>query len=658
MTHHEVPLIPRKLLFGNPDRAMVQISPDGKTLSWLAPLDGVLNVWVAPRGDPGNARAVTHDTGRGIRFYGWAYTNDHILYIQDKNGDENWRLYSVNLVENTERDLTPFDGVQARLIGVSYKHPEEVIIGLNDRDPRYHDIYRQALPTGERTLLLQHDRFMSVAMDDDYRMRFAIQMTADGGVELYAPGGPDGPTTNEDWELWDIIPPEDVITTNLAGFGPGNRLVYITDSRGRDTSALLEVEPETKASRLLAEDPQVDAGEVLIHPTGKQAQAVSFTYERKRWEVIDPSIAPDLDLLRIFSEGDPEITSRTLDDRAWIVAYLVDDGPVRYFLYDRVAREVSFLFTNRAALEGQPLVVMHSAVVKSRDGLDLVCYYSLPPGSDPEGNGRPSRPQPMVLFPHGGPWGRDVWGYNPYHQWLANRGYAALSVNFRASTGFGKAFVNAGDREWGGKVMEDQQDAVRWAIAQGIADAERVGVMGGSFGGYSVLAGLTLFPETFACGVDLVGPSNLITLLESVPPYWKPQFELFATRVGDPRTEEGRALLAKHSPLTYVENIRRPLLIGQGANDPRVKQAESDQIVAAMQANGIPVTYLLYPDEGHGFARPENNQSFSAVAEAFLGRCLGGRVEPIGDDFDGASLTVPAGAEEVPGLVEALSARQ
>jgi dipeptidyl aminopeptidase/acylaminoacyl peptidase len=251
-----------------------------------------------------------------------------------------------------------------------------------------------------------------------------------------------------------------------------------------------------------------------------------------------------------------------------------------------------------------------------------------------------------------------VWGYNPYHQWLANRGYAALSVNFRASTGFGKAFVNAGDREWGGKVMEDQQDAVRWAIAQGIADAERVGVMGGSFGGYSVLAGLTLFPETFACGVDLVGPSNLITLLESVPPYWKPQFELFATRVGDPRTEEGRALLAKHSPLTYVENIRRPLHIGQGANDPRVKQAESDQIVAAMQANGIPVTYLLYPDEGHGFARPENNQSFSAVAEAFLGRCLGGRVEPIGDDFDGASLTVPAGAEEVPGLVEALSAPQ
>jgi dipeptidyl aminopeptidase/acylaminoacyl peptidase len=652
MISHGVPLIPRKLLFGNPDRAMVQLSPDGKQLSWLAPLDGVLNVWVAPRDGPANARPVTRDTGRGIRFYGWAYTNDHILYIQDVNGDENWRLYAVDLAADTVLDLTPFEGTQARLIGISHKHPEEVIVGLNDRDPRFHDIYRLALLTGERTLLLQHDRFLSVVPDDDFRLRFAVQMTPDGGLDMYAPTG-DG-----DWEVWDSFPPEDVLTTGLEGFGPENRLVYIKDSRGRDTSALLEVEPETKTTRLLAQDPQVDAGQVMIHPTGKQAQGVSFTHERKRWEVIDPSIAPDLEMLRVVSEGEAEVVSRTLDDRAWIVAYEVDDGPVRYFLYDRVAREASFLFTNRAALEGQPLVKMHSAIVKSRDGLDLVCYYSLPPGSDPDGDGHPDRPQPMVLFPHGGPWGRDVWGFDPYQQWLANRGYATLSVNFRASTGFGKAFVNAGDREWGGKVMEDQQDAVRWAIAQGIADAARVGVMGGSFGGYSVLAGLTLFPEAFACGVDLVGPSNLFTFLESVPPYWKPQFELLATRVGDPRTEEGRALLEKHSPLTYVENIRSSLLIGQGANDPRVKQAESDQIVAAMQARGIPVTYVLYPDEGHGFARPENNLSFNAIAEAFLARCLGGRVEPVGDDFEGASLTVPTGAEVVPGLAEALSARQ
>ena len=283
-----------------------------------------------------------------------------------------------------------------------------------------------------------------------------------------------------------------------------------------------------------------------------------------------------------------------------------------------------------------------------------MAYYTLPLGTDSDGDGIPDRPLPMVLFPHGGPWGRDTWGYNPWHQWLANRGYAVLCVNFRSSTGFGKAFVNAGNLEWGGKIMDDQIDAVRWAIAQGIADPSRVAVMGGSFGGYSTLAGLTFTPEVFACGVDLVGPSNLITLLESMPPYWKPMLEMFTTRVGDHRTEEGRALLKKHSPLTYVERIRRPLLIGQGANDPRVKQAESDQIVQAMQAKGIPVTYVLYPDEGHGFARPENNLSFNAIAEAFLARCLGGRYQPIGDDFQRSSLQVPTGADEVPGLPEAL----
>lgn len=649
MTHHETPLIPRKLLFGNPDRAMVQLSPDGKNLSWLAPLDGVLNVWVAPRDDPESARPVTQDTGRGIRFFGWAYTNGHILYIQDKNGDENWRLYAVDVTSNTVRDLTPFEGVQARIVEASHKHPEEVLVGLNDRDPSFHDIYRVGILSGERTLLLQHDRFMSVEADDDFLLRFAIQMTPDGGLEMYAPSADDA------WELWDTIPAEDVLTTSLAGFGPGNRMVYLKDSRGRDTAAFVEVEPESRATRLLAEDAQADAGGVLIHPTGKQVQAVSFTYERKRWEVIDPSIEPDLAILRTVADGDAEITSRSLDDRWWVVAYVVDDGPVPFYLYDRWEREARFLFTNRAELEGQPLVKMHSAVIKSRDGLDLVCYYSLPVGADPDGDGYPDRPLPTVLMPHGGPWGRDVWGLNPWHQWLANRGYAVLNVNFRASTGFGKAFTNAGDMEWGEKVMDDQQDAVRWAIAQGIAAADKVAVLGGSFGGYSVLAGLTMFPETFACGVDLVGPSNLITLLESVPPYWKPQFELFATRVGDPRTEEGRALLQRHSPLTYVENIRRPLLIGQGANDPRVKQAESDQIVEAMRAKDIPVTYVLYPDEGHGFARPENNLSFAAITEAFLARCLGGRVEPVGDDFKGSSLTVPVGAEETPGLAEALA---
>jgi dipeptidyl aminopeptidase/acylaminoacyl peptidase len=292
--------------------------------------------------------------------------------------------------------------------------------------------------------------------------------------------------------------------------------------------------------------------------------------------------------------------------------------------------------------------------VRSRDGLDLVSYYSLPADSQGADKARPDQPLPMVLYVHGGPWGRDRWGYNAVHQWLANRGYAVLSVNFRASTGFGKAFINAGNRQWGAAMHDDLIDAVDWAIAEGIADPERVAIMGGSYGGYATLAGVTFTPLKFACGVDIVGPSNLVTLLETVPAYWKPQIEVFTTRVGDHRTEAGRAFLTERSPLTYAERIARPLLIGQGANDPRVKQAESDQIVQAMRGKGIPVTYVLYPDEGHGFARPENRLSFNALAEAFLAQCLGGRYEPFGDAFAGSTITVPVGAEGVPGLQDAL----
>jgi dipeptidyl aminopeptidase/acylaminoacyl peptidase len=649
MRYSDTPLIPRRALFGNPDRASVQVSPDGTRLAWLAPRDGVLNVWVAPRENVAAARPVTQDTGRGIRSYLWAFTDAHILYVQDKNGDENWRLYAVDLQSNAVQDLTPFEGVQARLIEVSPKYSGEVIVGLNHRNPQWHDIYRINLVTGERTLLLQHDRFTDVAMDDEYRLRYAFQMTPDGGLGIYVPSG-------EDWQLWDTVPAEDVLTTSPVGFDKANRLIQMKDSRGRDTSALVELDPETGGSRLLAEDPQADAADVLRHPTERHVQAVSFIYDRKRWQILDPTIEPDLAYLGTLADGDVEIASRTLDDAYWVVLYLVDDGPARFYLYDRTRRTASFLFTNRQALEGQPLVTMSPVVIASRDGLGLVAYYSLPPGSDANGDGIPDRPVPMVLTPHGGPWYRDFWGYNPWHQWLANRGYAVLAVNFRASTGFGKAFINAGNLQWGGKILDDQIDAVRWAIGQGIADPTRVAIMGGSFGGYSTLAGMTLTPEVFACGVDLVGPSSLITLLESMPPYWKPMLELFATRVGDHRTEEGRALLTKHSPLTYADRIRRPLLIGQGANDPRVTQVESDQIVQAMQAQGIPVTYVLYPDEGHGFARPENSLSFNAIAETFLARCLGGRSEPIGDDLQGSSLTVPVGAQHIPGLAEALAA--
>lgn len=649
----QVALIPRRLLFDNPERAMARLSPDGAYLAYLAPRDGVLNVWVAPRDAPETARPVTRDTGRGIRMYLWAYTSRHILYLQDKNGDENWRIYAVDVsAEETQPlDLTPFEGVQAQLQGASPLFPEEILVGLNDRSPQWHDLYRINLLTGQRTLLEQNDRFLGYLADDDYRLVVALQMTPDGGLAVHRRAG-DG-----SWQPVEQVPPEDMLTTEPAGIDRAGKVVYWKDSRGRNTSAVIAQNLVSGERVLLAEDARADAQDVLLHPADHHVQAVSFVYERKRWQVIDPALEPDLAYLRTVADGEIEIASRTLDDRFWVVIYLVDDGPARFYLFDRQQRAARFLFTNRPALEGQPLVRMHPVIIRSRDGLELVSYVSLPSGSDSDDDGIPDQPLPLVLNPHGGPWARDFWGFNPWHQWLANRGYAVLCVNFRSSTGLGKTFTNAGDREWGGKILADQVDAVRWAIAQGIADPAKVAVMGGSFGGYSTLAGLTFYPELYACGVDIVGPSNLITLLESIPPYWKPMLELFTTRVGDFRTEEGRSLLKAHSPLTFADRIRAPLLIGQGANDPRVKQAEADQIVAALQAKNIPVTYVLYSDEGHGFARPANSLSFYAIAEAFLAKCLGGRYEPVGDDFAGSSLQVLVGAGDVPGLVQALENR-
>jgi dipeptidyl aminopeptidase/acylaminoacyl peptidase len=615
----DIPIIPRKVFFGNPDKASVQISPDGAFIAYLAPRDGVLNVWVAPRADLEVAQPITHDTGRGIRFYMWAYTSKHILYIQDQGGDENWRLFSVDVASTQSKDLTPFDSVQTQFKQASPDFPEEIVIGLNNRVPELHDIYRVNIVSGELTLLEENDGYLDYNVDDDYQLRLAHKMLPDGGVAIFKLDQEHG------WETWDTVPGEDMLTTGTIGFDKYGHQIFMKDSRGRNTSAVVACNLDDKEMTLLAVNELADAQDVLQHPAEKHIQAVSFIYERKQWQILDKSIEADFAYLHTIADDDLEIVSRTHDDQFWVVRYLVDDGPVRFYLYDRQRGIADFLFTNRKDLEGQPLVKMHSEVIKSRDGLDLVVYYSLPLDSADLGDKVPHHPVPMVLIPHGGPWGRDFWGYDPLHQWLANRGYAVMFVNFRSSTGFGKAFTNAGDFEWGGKIIEDQVDAVQWAISKGIADPERVAIMGGSFGGYSTLAGLTFFAEVYACGVDIVGPSNLITLLESVPPYWKPMLELFTERVGDHRTEEGRALLAEHSPLTYVDRICRPLLIGQGANDPRVKQAESDQIVQAMKAKNIPVTYVLYPDEGHGFARPENKMSFHAIAEAFLSNSLGGR---------------------------------
>nr|BAL58169.1 aminopeptidase [uncultured Acetothermia bacterium] len=638
-----VSIIPRKVLFGNPDRIQARLSPDGSHIAFLAPLNGVLNVWVAPIENPEAAKPVTRDTKRGIRFYFWAYTNRHILYIQDKDGDENWRIYSVDLSTHSTKDLTPFEGVQAEIYKVSYKLPTEILIGLNNRDSRMHDVYRLNIETGERALVVENtEGLLGFVSDDLYHLRLAMRFTPEGGTEMLR-RTPEGA-----WQLFVKIAQEDSLTTGPRTLDKTGTVVYMIDSRGRDTAALVAINLETGEQKLLFEDPRADVSDVLIHPTEKTVQAVAATYERKHWTVLDHSIAEDLAYLQTVADGELEVVSRTLDDTRWVVAYVMDNGPVRYYLYERRQKQARFLFTDRKALEGLPLARMHPVMLTSRDGLTLVSYLTLPVWADPDGDGRPTEPLPMVLLVHGGPWARDSWGYDPFHQWLANRGYAVLSVNFRGSTGFGKKFVNAGDKEWGGKMHDDLVDAVQWAIAEKIADPKRIAIMGGSYGGYATLVGLTFTPELFACGVDIVGPSNLITFMNSIPPYWVPMLTLLTSRVGDHRTEEGRQFLLSRSPLSYVERICKPLLIGQGANDPRVKQAESDQIVQAMRAKNIPVTYVLFPDEGHGFARPENRIAFFAVAEAFLARHLGGRCEPIGEDFVGSSITIPVGAEELP----------
>ncbi|WP_455282990.1 S9 family peptidase [[Eubacterium] cellulosolvens] len=641
-------LIPRKVLFGNPDRITVRLSPDGTKISFLAPVDDVLNVWVGPIEDPTSARPVTIDEDRGIYRYFWSYTNEHIIYIQDKAGEENWRIYSVNVGTNITKDLTPLEGVNAQVQGVSPKFPYEILVALNDRVPELHDIYRVNIETGHRQLIEENEGFSGYMVDDNYDIRYAYSMTADGGYELLEPNHEMG------WALFLRVPMEDTLTTDPIGFDKTGNHMYIIDSRDRNTAALYQLNLENKDKIMLAENETADVDDLIIHPTEKTVQAVAFYYDRKHWRVLDEEILQDLTYLKSIADGDVEIVSRTLDDKHWIVAYILDNGPVQYYIYNHMKQKAEFLFTNNQQLEELPLAKMHPTVIESRDGLNLVSYYTLPLNSHENGELRPRDPLPMVLLVHGGPWSRDIWGYDSQHQWLANRGYAVLSVNFRMSTGFGKEFINAGNLEWGGKMHDDLIDAVQWSVDEGIADPDRIAIMGASYGGYATLAGMTFTPETFSCGIDIVGPSNLVTLLESLPPYWEPTIELFTKRVGDHRTDEGKQLLIERSPLTYVDRIQNPLLIGQGANDPRVKQSESDQIVQSMKEKEIPVTYVLYPDEGHGFAKPENRLSFYAVVEAFLSECLGGIYEPIGNDFKGSSITVPTGSEHIPGLIEEL----
>ncbi|MGC1271497.1 MAG: S9 family peptidase [Croceibacterium sp.] len=629
-----VPLIPRDALYGNPSRSSAQISPDGQWLGWMAAQDGVMNVWIAPVADPSAARLMTHAKDRPIPQYFFAQDSQSLLYVQDKAGDENYLLYQVNLASGEERCLTPFENTRVRFMGSSVTRPGKVLLALNNRDARFHDPYLLDLATGEMELVYENNAYVGFLPDDALALRWAIAPNAAGGTDMFEfVDGQPSATPRESTGL------EDALTTSVAGYTTDGATLYWLDSRGRNTAALFAEDTATGEKRLVAESDKADIGGTLSHPLTGEVQAFSVNYLKSEWTALDPAIGASLDWLRTQLPGEFGVQSRTDDDTKWIVWNDPLTAPSRVYLYDRQAQALTLFYTTRPELEGAPLQPMQALEIPARDGLTLVSYLTLPP----EAKG----PVPLVLLVHGGPWARDGYGFNRAHQWLANRGYGVLSVNFRGSTGFGKQFINAGNLQWAGTMHDDLLDAVDWAVAQSIADPAKVAIMGGSYGGYATLVGLTYTPETFACGIDIVGPSNLETLLETIPPYWEPMVKQFHERMGNPTTPEGKQLLIDRSPIHKADKIVKPLLIGQGANDPRVKQAESDQIVAAMEKHGIPVTYVLFPDEGHGFARPENNIAFNAVVEQFLATCLGGRAEPVGGTLAASTAQVVTGKEHV-----------
>ncbi len=648
-TEEAAPLIPRDHLFGNPTRAQGRISPDGKWLSWLAPSNDVLNVWMAPVDDPDNARVMTEATDRPIRQYFWAPDSNSLLYIQDKGGDENFLLYGIDVESGEETTLTPFENTRVTLIGGSEQIRDKILVGLNNRNPQFHDVYLLDLNTGELTQVIENEGYAGFMADDTLTVRMALRQNAEGGTDYFHVV--DNKVEEEPFASTAM---EDSLTTSPAGYTTDGSTLYWLDSRGRNTAALVAQDMATGETTIVAENDKADIGGTIRDPKTGVVEAYSVEYLKTEWTAMDPEVKAALEFLDGKLDGEFGVQSRTEDDSTWIVWNDPLTAPSATYIYDREAQTLSPFYTARPELEGAPLQPMHALEIASRDGLTLPSYLTLPPGSDADMDGRPDAPVPMVLLVHGGPWARDGFGYNSLHQWLANRGYAVMSVNFRGSTGFGKDFINASNLQWGLKMHDDLIDATDWAIAEGITGADQVAIMGGSYGGYATLAGLTFTPEKFACGVDIVGPSNLETLLETIPPYWAPLVKLFHTRMGDPSTEEGLALLKAASPLYKASEITKPLLIAQGANDPRVKQAESDQIVAAMKEAGIPVTYVLYPDEGHGFARPVNNISFTAVTENFLAECLGGRAEPIGDALEPSTAEIVEGAEHVKGLEDLL----
>jgi dipeptidyl aminopeptidase/acylaminoacyl peptidase len=622
---HSVPLIPRQLLFGNPEKTSAKLSPSGTHLAYLAPdANNILNVWVRDLKQEGKQdRQVTADRKRGVRQFFWQFNNEHILYIQDKDGDENGHLYQTHIETQLTKDLTPFDGVKIGIVGVSYRFPHEILIQMNKRDATLFDVYRLNLQTGQLQLDTENPGgVIGWIADHNFQVRASQSLTADGSTLIRVRNNVTSP-----WR--DLLTIEPTEMGELEGFSADNQHLYMMTSLDANTSRLLKVNIETGERAWMAEDPNYDLSTLLLHPTTYALEAVGVERDRYEWIVLDPSLTVEFNELSQRLKGPFSLVSRDLANQTWVVVSQSDQRPLHFYLYRRTNKSLEFLFSTQPMLERYSLSPMQPIRIKARDGLVLHGYLTLPYDQE-------AQKLPAVLLVHGGPWSRDSWGLQPAVQWLANRGYAVLQINFRGSTGYGKNFLNAGNREWANKMHHDLLDGKEWLIRQGYADPDRVAIMGGSYGGYATLVGLAFTPDAFCCGIDIVGPSNLMTLLQTVPPYWKPLKTSMDIRVGKLETEE--EFLKSRSPLFKADQIKKPLLIAQGANDPRVKQTESDQIVAAMRQKQLPVEYLLFADEGHGFARPENRLKFYAAAEAFLAKYLNGRQEAASKDENWESL--------------------
>ena len=620
------PLIDREIFFGNPEITGAQISPDGKYLAFRKPYKETMNIWIKRTDEPfDRARLITNETKRPIRSYFWSRDGKYILFVNDFDGDENFNVYAVDpagtLAAGAEvaaaRNLTDMKKVRAFIYEMPRSEPDAIYVGLNDRDARWHDLYKVRISTGERQLIRQNtDRFDGFLFDNTGKLRLATRIPENGDTELLR--------LDADGKATKVYSCNVFETCSPVRFNKDNRRVYVITNKGDvDLIRLVLLDPETGKEEMVESDPMnhVDFGEARFSDVTDEIIYTTYEDDKPRIYFKDRSFEADHKLLqKELPNREIEFGSSTRDELVWTVTAWSDTEPGETYLFDRRSKKLTKQYRIRERLPREHLAETRVVRYKSSDGLEIPAYLTLPKGVA-------AKNLPAIIKPHGGPWGRTTWRYDSYAQFAANRGYAVLRPNFRASTGYGKKFLDAGNKQWGDRMQDDLTYGVRYLVEQGIADPKRVGIWGGSYGGYATLAGITFTPDLYAAAVAEVAPSNLITLLETIPPYWDSIRAVFYKRMGDPNTPEGQAQLIRQSPLSHAAKIKTPLLITQGANDPRVNKRESDQIVIALRERNYPVEYLVAPDEGHGYARPVNNMAVLAAAEKFLAKHLGGRYQ-------------------------------